>query len=108
MIMFEQVSIALLITVVGMGLVFAALILLQVFMTLLVRFTSVKQSASESDTALEDENQKQEAAVIAVGIALAEQEAKTPREFPLPPTAIVSAWQLAQRANTLNRRGPTR
>lgn len=105
--MSEQLTIALLITVVGMGLVFAALILLQVFMTLLVRFTPDKPIASERTEVEEDKNLRQEAAVIAVSIALAEQEAN-PKEFPLPPTALVSAWQLAQRANSLNKRGPKR
>lgn len=106
--MSEQLSIAFLITVVGMGLVFAALILLQVFMTLLVRFTAEKGALPESMPEKDDDNLRQEVALIAVSIALAEQETKTPKEFPLPPTALVSAWQLARRANTLNKRGPTR
>jgi Na+-transporting methylmalonyl-CoA/oxaloacetate decarboxylase gamma subunit len=106
--MTQQLSLALQITAIGMGLVFAALVFLQVFMTLLVRFTSENPANSEQTDAAEDKDLAKQAAVIAVSIALAEEEENKPKEFPLPPTALVSAWQLARRASILNKRGPTR
>jgi len=52
---------------------------------------------------------KRRAAAIAVTVALAQQADITePHEFPLPPTAIVSAWQAVMRTRMLNKRGPTR
>jgi len=106
--MTQQLFLVLQITVIGMGLVFAALLLLQVFMSLLVRFTSENQANNEQTDAAEDKDLKQRAAVIAVSIALEEEQENKPKEFPLPPTALVSAWQVVRRANILNKRGPTR
>lgn len=106
--MTQQLSLVLLITLVGMGLVFTVLILLQALMTILVRFTAEKHTVTGQPIVDQDDELRKQAAVIAVSIALAEKDERTQKEFPLPPTAIVSAWQLAQRANSLNRRGPSR
>lgn len=108
----EHLAVALQITLVGMGLVFAAIILLWGLMTLLMRVTAVSAEAeSAAATGLaEAERQrelelKQRAAAIAVSVALAQQQHETEvHPFPLPPTAIVSAWQAVMRADQLRRK----
>jgi Na+-transporting methylmalonyl-CoA/oxaloacetate decarboxylase gamma subunit len=107
----ENLILALQITLVGMGLVFAAILLLWGVMALLVRLTarSVEAEAEQERAALTELERKQRAAAAAVAIALAQTaEATEPHEFPLPPTAIVSAWQAVMRTRILNKRGPTR
>ena len=95
-----------------MGLVFAAILVLWGLMAILVRVAPERQKESGTDeTALayDKAERKRRAAVIAVAVALAQQADTTePHEFPLPPTAIVSAWQAVMRTRMLNKRGPTR
>jgi len=103
---------ALQITLVGMGLVFGAILLLWILMACLVRLTVVRRAptAAEQTTPEPAEGSEQlpaRAAAAAVAAALAAQE--PPRaNFPLPPTALVSAWQAVRRSAQLNRRGPVR
>ncbi len=109
--MIENLVSALEITLIGMGLVFAAIILLWAVMALLVRFgtmlktspaaPSPKQEASEAAAAKSNEL-KLRAAAVAVAYAL-EQNKTMSRKFPLPPTAFVSAWQAVARSNVLKR-----
>ena len=101
--------IALQITAAGMGLVFGAILLLWVVMAVLVRLTSerlVSPGVLKNSTAEHDRKRKAAAAVVAVALAL-EQDSE-PHEFPLPPTAIVSAWQSVMRSNMLTKRGRIR
>jgi Na+-transporting methylmalonyl-CoA/oxaloacetate decarboxylase gamma subunit len=105
------------ITLIGMGLVFAALILLWGFMELLVRLTAVQPSKKEESLAAKTEtldapdttaaDDRNRVALAAVALALAERDQEM-REFPVPPTAIVSAWQAVNRSNMLNKRGQIR
>jgi sodium pump decarboxylase gamma subunit len=113
--MSETLSQALIITAVGMGLVFAAIILLWILMALTVRFggqdpveeeEAEEEAAPATNTLLQ---KKRQAAAMAVAIALANQAScDQPHEFPLPQTAIVSAWQAIMRTRMLSKRGPTR
>jgi len=117
----ETMILALQITAIGMGLVFAAILLLWLMMALLVRVAG--QDAPEEEPQEEAESvdaarfaqadtqaaRKRLAAAAAVAVALARQcESSEPHEFPLPPTAIVSAWQAIMRTRMLSKRGPTR
>lgn len=122
-----NILISIQITLVGMTLVFLALLLLWWLMELLVRLTAIRAPKSAGATAevsdqpatsaLEtaaapggaaaESDRRQLAAAVAVALALAEKDRQT-REFPVPPTAIVSAWQAVNRANMLNRRGQVR
>ncbi len=110
----DPISLSLQITLIGMGLVFASLILLWGLMELLVRLTPERQ-AIEDSTGVErvaglgeaEFVQKQRAAVIAVALALSEQESG-PHAFPLPPTPFVSAWQAVMRTEMLKKRGKVR
>jgi Na+-transporting methylmalonyl-CoA/oxaloacetate decarboxylase gamma subunit len=112
----DSLSVALQITAIGMSLVFGAIVLLWGLMALLVRLAADQPTpAAALDGSSTPHELKQRAAAAAVAAALAleaqkqtEGAAFQPREFPLPPTAIVSAWQAVRRAHLLNRRGPVR
>ena len=110
--MSENLYIALQITLVGMGLVFAAILVLWGLMVILVRVASERQKKSdtaETAPAHDKAEQQRRVAAIAVAVALAQQANSTElHEFPLPPTAIVSAWQAVMRTRMLTKRGPTR
>jgi Na+-transporting methylmalonyl-CoA/oxaloacetate decarboxylase gamma subunit len=87
------------ITIAGMGLVFIAILVLWLVMALLVKLTGSRSKENLS-------NEAQQAAAAAVTFALAERAGrKDLHEFPLPPTAIVSAWQAVNRGKMLNKRG---
>lgn len=103
----NSIMIALEITVIGMGLVFAALILLWWMMALLTSMTSEGESApAQADAASAMENDdKARAAAIAVAFALAQEDATRARPLSDPPTAIVSAWQLGMRTKQLYQKG---
>jgi len=106
--MTNDLTIALQITLVGMALVFAMIILLWGVMSILMRFTGGR-STDETPAADAEHALKQRAAAIAVAAALArEQDADQPHPFPLPPTAIVTAWQAVQRGRLLTEKGPKR
>jgi Na+-transporting methylmalonyl-CoA/oxaloacetate decarboxylase gamma subunit len=112
---------ALEITTLGMGLVFAALILLWLMMALLTSGTSEKESASPIGTmsnsaelfdqtqgglvSVMENDEKARAATIAVAFALAQEGAGLARPLSDPPTAIVSAWQLGMRTKQLYQKG---
>lgn len=108
--MSENLFYALQITIIGMGLVFGAILLLWLVMALLVRF-SASSDVSDEDVIivspgepLGTDNQKR-AAAIAVAVALLRQaQSSEPHPFPLPPTTIVSAWQAVLRTRMLTKR----
>jgi Na+-transporting methylmalonyl-CoA/oxaloacetate decarboxylase gamma subunit len=111
----SEIILTLQIALVGMGLVFGAIFLLWGVIALLMRILSGRsgppQPALEmlpydDEMALEYEH-KRKAAIAAVAIAIA-MDKQTPHEFPLPPTAIVSAWQAVMRANNIRNRGSVR
>jgi Na+-transporting methylmalonyl-CoA/oxaloacetate decarboxylase gamma subunit len=113
----NNMLLALEITALGMGLVFAAIILLWWMMSLLTAITAEKDvpskhnatvSGSKNSAPVMDVNFKAQAAAIAVAIALAEQQASSAHLLSEPPTAIVSAWQLGMRTRQLYQKGPIR
>lgn len=112
----SPVTQALFITLVGMSLVFLAILALWGMMALLVRVLpetaeSGEEAEAEVEAGASDLELKQRAAAAAVAHALAAQsEARSdqPTQFPLPATAIVSAWQAVNRSKIINRRGPVR
>ncbi len=96
------------ITGVGMTLVFGAIIVLWLVMRALVGITA-ELAEVEMRSDADERERKRRAAVAAVAVALArEAQASEPHEFPLPPTAIVSAWQAVQRGQLLSQKGPRR
>jgi Na+-transporting methylmalonyl-CoA/oxaloacetate decarboxylase gamma subunit len=112
--MAENLNLALQITLVGMGLVFAAIILLWWMMALLTRVMAEKEPFPESDDELSLTRSPSpagkgelaaQAAAVAVALALAEQQVSHAHPFSIPPTAIVSAWQLGMRTRQLSQKG---
>ncbi len=106
----NNMVIALEITALGMGLVFAAIILLWWMMALLTRLLPEKETpTSASDSAesapVVESDVKARAAAAAVAIALTEQQLTHIHPLSVPPTAIVSAWQLGRRTQQLSEKG---
>jgi sodium pump decarboxylase gamma subunit len=109
--MTSNLILSLQITALGMGIVFAAIILLSGMMSLLTRLTAEKEDApsdeSASDSAqaapIMDREFKAQAAAVAVAIALSElKQIPASQE---PPTALVSAWQLGMRTRQMYQKG---
>ncbi len=95
------------ITALGMGLVFAAIILLWWMMALLTRITREKEAASNSaeHVSVVECNVKAQAVAVAVAVALADHQVTHAHPLSDPPTAIVSAWQLGMRTRQLSEKG---
>ena len=106
--MTENLSFSLLITLIGMGLVFLALILIWGVMAALVRLARDAGKPAEPPEMLEIERKKRAAAAAAAVALSTPSSPLAPQKFPEPPTAIVSAWQAVMRSNILNKRGRTR
>ena len=110
--MSENLRLALQITLVGMSLVFAAIVLLWGLMAALVRVTAEPPPADSGKIGVgalaqpDDRELKRRAAVAAVAVASAHSQQRP--ALPLPPTANVSPWQAVMRANHLKQRGPVR
>jgi Na+-transporting methylmalonyl-CoA/oxaloacetate decarboxylase gamma subunit len=118
---------ALWITLIGMSLVFVAILLLWGMMALLVRLTTPAEKVDappleasagldveagssaipESALALE---RKRRAAVAAVAVALAKQQANDAAQKAVTPVVSVGAWQAVHRAGQLSRQvnGPNK
>ena len=98
------------ITLLGMGLVFTALILLAGLMSFMTHFMRDKETATDSPKAapVSEADEAARAAAAAVSIALAQQGQTTARPLPLPPTALVSAWQLGMRTRQMAQKGEMR
>ncbi|MBI5928293.1 MAG: OadG family protein [Chloroflexi bacterium] len=110
--MAENLSTALQITAIGMSLVFGGILILWGLMTVLLSLTTPKNkeaavvTPSKTSEPNEAYARKQQVAALAVALALAqERDQQKPQAFPMPPTAIVSAWQAVMRTNQLKRRG---
>ncbi len=109
--MSELFSQALWITLLGMGLTFAAIVL---FWGMMALITAIPVGAEKeaAETAPRDSiptqaaAQKAKAAALAVALALAEQEQVA--YFPMPETAFVSAWQLGMRTRQMYQKGSGR
>jgi Na+-transporting methylmalonyl-CoA/oxaloacetate decarboxylase gamma subunit len=91
------------ITLIGMGLVFGAIVLLWGLMLLLTRFLGER----ETQPKVRDEahEKRARAAAAAVAVALAEQAQSRVGHFPMPNTALVSAWQLGMRTRQMHQKG---
>ena len=111
--MAENMNNALLITLIGMGLVFAAILLLWGLMALMVRLFQDKPESAKAQEEGEEiiaaevkeevaSDLKLRAAVAAVAVAFALQRSTT--GLLNQPETTISAWQTAMRSGTLNQR----
>jgi sodium pump decarboxylase gamma subunit len=101
--MSNAITTSLYITLIGMGLVFGAIILLWGLMSLMTRLLTEREASPEiSDEA---RAQKARAAAAAVAVALAEQAQNRIGHFPMPNTALISAWQLGMRTRQMHQKG---
>lgn len=101
--MAENFLLSIQITLIGMGLVFGAIILLWGLMSLITRILADREAGS--DIPDESRVQKARAAAAAVAVALAEQAQNRIGHFPMPNTALVSAWQLGMRTRQMYQKG---
>jgi Na+-transporting methylmalonyl-CoA/oxaloacetate decarboxylase gamma subunit len=95
------------ITLLGMGIVFGAIILLWGMMTLLTWLLADKEPAEESapePAPVIETDARARAVAVAVALALAESE-HTAHPLETPPTQIISAWQLGMRTRRLVEKG---
>jgi sodium pump decarboxylase gamma subunit len=99
----NQLTISLWITAIGMGLVFGAILLLWGLMSLMTRILAEAEANHEVPD--EARAQKARAAAAAVAVALAEQAQSRVGHFPMPNTALVSAWQLGMRTRQMYQKG---
>jgi Na+-transporting methylmalonyl-CoA/oxaloacetate decarboxylase gamma subunit len=101
----SSINEALQITVIGMSLVFGAILILWGVISLLVYLTRqhTRHEVIESEAEL---TRKKLAAIAAITIALASELDTQPHEFPIPTSTVVSPWQSVMRAKMLNKRGP--
>lgn len=105
---------ALWITLIGMGLVFLALLLLWGMMELMMRITSraalseleeardAEAAGAPDATAVASHSKAALAAAVAVAVALAQHQTAAPVESPI--NANISVWQAAMRTARLNQR----
>ena len=101
--MSNVITTSLYITLIGMGLVFGAIILLWGLMFLMTHLLAEREAGPEvSDEA---RAQKARAAAAAVAVALAEQAQNRIGHFPMPNTALISAWQLGMRTRQMHQKG---
>ncbi len=107
----DTLSLALQITLIGMALVFGAIILLWAVMAALVRLTADRAEDAASASAepeydafaAAERDRKRRAAAIAVAVALEYQAESVPHLFPLPPTAEVTPWQAVTRSSLMRK-----
>ncbi|MFZ5903497.1 MAG: OadG family protein [Chloroflexota bacterium] len=96
------------ITALGMGLVFAAILLLwglMAAMTALFREREPAHTPVSPPAGATEGGAKARAAAIAVATAIAAQRQSSAHPLPEPPTAIVSAWQLGMRTRQMSQKG---
>ncbi|RCK76045.1 MAG: hypothetical protein ANABAC_0196 [Anaerolineae bacterium] len=106
----NEFILALQITILGMFLIFIAMVLLWTVLSLLVfLLAKVQEKAPQREKIFNQEEDqelmRQHAVAIAVSTAIHQRNSAGPGRFPLPPTAIVSAWQAVLRSQILSKRG---
>lgn len=107
--MTQSMTTALLILVIGMGFVFASIVLLWGVMAAIVRLTADRAhpEPEPEPEAGPEAGLRIKAAAAAVAVAR-QRAAGTIQARALPPTAFVSAWQAVMRGRQFRQRGPIR
>ncbi len=98
---------ALFVTVLGMGITFGSILLFWGLIWMLL--TALPEKAALADSpqppAVLEEEALAQAAAAAVAAALAQQGISNAQALSVPPTAIVSAWQLGMRTRQMAQKG---
>jgi Na+-transporting methylmalonyl-CoA/oxaloacetate decarboxylase gamma subunit len=100
--MSTNMLIALQIALAGMTIVFIAILLIWILLSVITLSGSLQKKQPDQ---AQETLRKQKAAALAVAQALMEQKERHKAIYHIPPTAIVSAWQLSMRTNQLNKGG---
>ena len=98
------------ITLLSMGVVFAALLLLAGLMSAMTRMFRDREEALITlapEPSPSGRGEMERAAAIAVAVALAEQEQSTAHPITPPQPSIVGAWQLGMRTRQMTQKGET-
>ena len=111
-----DILLSLQITALGMSLVFGAILLLWLMMVVLTALTADKESPVEESPASDSPevgptpqaDSKLQVALLAVAMAIAEQESSSARVLTEAPTAVISAWQLGMRTRQMSDKGNIR
>ncbi|MFZ5856220.1 MAG: OadG family protein [Chloroflexota bacterium] len=107
--MSETLTQSLWITLLSMGLVFTALVLLAGLMSAMTRLFRERESLTPNPSpegrGAVDEGNKARAAALAVAVALAEQSQSTARPITPPQPTIIGAWQLGMRTRQMTQKG---
>ncbi len=113
--MLENLSLALLVTLAGMGLVFATIVLLWAVMAGLVRLARDRlrpvpsvDGETVSPQLGPDREMRRRAAAIAVAVALARHAEAEARAVPVAQPDAMTAWQTVTRGRQLGERGAHR
>ena len=106
--MAENLTIALWLTLVGMGLVFGAIVLFWATMTLLACLMAGRSALEQAEEDKTAQDRRRRAALAAVSVALALAAEAGPKPFPLPPPVVVNTWQSVNRARLHGQRGGSR
>ena len=109
----SDLSLSLQITLIGMGLVFGAILVLwgmMVLLTALIREPKEapaegSQPAKKAEPHSELDGLKARAAAVAVALALAEQSTSTAHPLTVSPPTLISAWQLGMRTRQMTQKG---
>ncbi len=104
------------ITALGMGLVFGAILLLWLMMVTLTALTADRESPADEDPAsdspepagIPQADSRLQVALLAVAMAIAEQDSSSAHPLTEPPPTLVSAWQLGMRTRQLSEKGNSR
>lgn len=90
------------------GLLVGAYLLLWLCLSIIRQITVYRSRITEGNeigTVARDHELRASIAAAAVAVALEIESETVPHEFPMPPTALVSAWQAVKRADLLKRHG---
>jgi sodium pump decarboxylase gamma subunit len=108
--MSSNITTSFLITAIGMGLVFGAILVLWGAMAALVKLAekwsnrTTTEAQHVENVALPTKDNRKLAAAIGAAYAIAHHKQSTVHEFPLPSMAFVTAWQAVMRSKNFSRR----
>jgi len=96
-------------SVIIIGFLIAVYLLLWLCILTIRKITGYHSATTDNislmDIAAPEKDLRAKVAAAAIAVVLEMENETVPHEFPLPPTALVSAWQAVKRADILKRHG---